>query len=638
VRRTAHPTLRAVPSVAALFPAVALSGLSELWTLPEHTLGAAALSLCLSAVLHWVAPVVLVGSAVAGLASRLRLRASVAGVVGAVLVAYATLVRYPAFLRSPELAALFLLFLGSLSAVWGIASSEAPKRWKLLGSLLGSLLLAAIAGAVSMRHMNIGYPTLLAAMSQLRFIALHAGVACLFLLLPRPIGAGIGAASLLVVGAFLSMHHSAADARTRGWVRSETGAGIAVAADEWSVEQCVTPPTPMTDPEAENVFREKTAFPSLPDDFDAGRLNVVLITAEAVRADHTYLSDPARTPALAALARKGISFRRAYTPASRTILSLGSLFSMTPASLAPVTIRVPGWNGDLRPETETLAELFAHAGYETHAIRHDDFFSKSIGFDRGFGSVFRAPHDLGSRAEIDETLATRAIERLHALASAKSRFFLWVFFASSHFPYLSDSGSVPERYAAGVAHVDHELGRILESLRATGLERDTIVVFTADHGEELGEHGEMGNHGTTVNSEVLHVPLVVRIPRVAPREIRDPTSITLVFPWLLRTSPAFRPAVTERIRRDLAPALDATGGAVVSELFDANTNQLALIWPREKLDVDIRADIRHLYAGDDLLDARDLLEGQAAGASDGLDAAMRFRKLRACLRRSRIEH
>lgn len=572
-------------------------------------------------------------------ASRRPLRrwATTAGAVAAVVVAYATLVRYPAFLRSPELAAVFLLFLGSLSAVWALASSRAPKKGALLVASLGSLLWAVVATAISQRHLNIAYPTLLAAMCQLRFLALHAAVACLFVLLPRPIGAGTGAASLLIVGALLSMHHLAADARTRGWVRSETGAGIAVAADDGSMEQCVTPPAPMTERDAEEVFRRQTAFPALPDDFDASKLNVLLITTEAVRADHTYLADPALTPVLGALAAQGLSFRRAYAPASRTILSLGSLFSMTPASFAPLTIRVPGWNGDLRSDTATLAELFGRARYETHAIRHDDFFSKSNGFDRGFISVYRAPHDLGTRAKIDETLASQAIETLSTLAAKKSRFFLWLFFASPHFPYLDDSGSVPERYAAGVSHVDRQLGRIVDTLHSTGLERDTIVIFTADHGEELGEHGEMGNHGTTVNSEVLRVPLVIRIPRLAPRRVEDPVSITHVFPWLLRTSPPFRPAVVERIRRDIAPALDATRGAVVAELFDGNTNQLALIWPRYKLDVDIRAGIRHLYAEDDALDGHDLLEGQALDPFGGSDAATRFRKLRACVRRSRVE-
>src|SRR5207237_10110780 len=80
-------------------------------------------------------------------------------------------------------------------------------------------------------------------------------------------------------------------------------------------------------------------------------------------------------------------------------------------------------------------------------------------------------------------------------------------------------------YDGEVAYTDAEIGRLLAGLRAKHLDRTTLVVFTADHGEELLDHGGW-EHGHTLYDEILHVPLILRAPLGlagrAPRSVPDP--------------------------------------------------------------------------------------------------------------------
>ena len=133
----------------------------------------------------------------------------------------------------------------------------------------------------------------------------------------------------------------------------------------------------------------------------------------------------------------------------------------------------------------------------------------------------------------------------------RSRFFLWVHFQDPHGPYLPPPelaaefartpkdeklplgttqrglGQIPQyqnldgenrpdvyrdRYDAEIRYFDREFGRLIAELRARGLLDDSIVVFTADHGESLGEHDQYFCHGENVQREQVHVPLLVRPP------------------------------------------------------------------------------------------------------------------------------
>jgi choline-sulfatase len=86
-------------------------------------------------------------------------------------------------------------------------------------------------------------------------------------------------------------------------------------------------------------------------------------------------------------------------------------------------------------------------------------------------------------------------------------------------------------YYAGISYVDERIGEVLGALRETGFAEDTIVVFTADHGEMLGERGLW--YKMAFFEPAARVPLIVRAPGRAPGRVSDPVSLLDVAPSLL---------------------------------------------------------------------------------------------------------
>ncbi len=96
-----------------------------------------------------------------------------------------------------------------------------------------------------------------------------------------------------------------------------------------------------------------------------------------------------------------------------------------------------------------------------------------------------------------------------------------------------DSGVVQietDAYDSGIAYLDHEIGLLFEELERRGKLDNTIVIITADHGEELGDHGRWG-HAYSLHSELLHVPLLIIAPR-------GPAGVRVAHPISLRNVPA----------------------------------------------------------------------------------------------------
>src|SRR5205814_5527591 len=90
------------------------------------------------------------------------------------------------------------------------------------------------------------------------------------------------------------------------------------------------------------------------------------------------------------------------------------------------------------------------------------------------------------------------------------------------------------RYDGGIRSGDTIVGKLLAALRSRDLLDETVVIVTADHGEEFYDHGNWG-HGHSVYNELLHVPLIVRYPARFPRGVRvDSTVMTIdVMPTIL---------------------------------------------------------------------------------------------------------
>ena len=247
------------------------------------------------------------------------------------------------------------------------------------------------------------------------------------------------------------------------------------------------------------------------------RLSVLLVTLDTTRADRigAYGFPKAGTHVLDSLARNGVRFANAYCSTPLTLPSHCSILTGT----YPLRHKVRN-NGAyyLADEAVTLAERLKQNGYVTSA------FVASFNTDSrfGLGQGFDVYDDQFGEDEMLKTFrserkADKVADAFLAWLGAKSRdrFFSWVHFFDPHAPYEPPT-PYKERFAGDpydgeIAFMDHELGRIIERLRATGVLDRTLIVVAGDHGESLGEHGE-SDHGIFIYDATMKVPLIFSAP------------------------------------------------------------------------------------------------------------------------------
>ncbi|MEM9554450.1 MAG: sulfatase [Acidobacteriota bacterium] len=301
---------------------------------------------------------------------------------------------------------------------------------------------------------------------------------------------------------------------------------------------------------------------------DGGLPDIFLLTVDTLRADHlgAYGHEPARTPTIDALAARGTLFERAYTPLPRTTPGLASLLT----GLLPVR-HGSREVGDPIDDVPLLSELLSARGYATLGVSGNGAAGGRQNLGRGFDQL------LAGRRELPGTeagpLTTKALELVDgATLNAETPLFLWVHYVDPHFPYrppkpwregaggeeclelidgrwkeshidvFDDVDGVSSRalescrrlYDAEIAYVDAELRRLLDGLAERGRPADdALVVFTADHGENLGERRLFYEHGPHVHDASLRVPLIVAGPGVATRRDSDTARLEDLMPTIL---------------------------------------------------------------------------------------------------------
>jgi arylsulfatase A-like enzyme/Tfp pilus assembly protein PilF len=270
--------------------------------------------------------------------------------------------------------------------------------------------------------------------------------------------------------------------------------------------------------------------------------NVLLITIDTLRADAlgSYGNASASTPVLDRLAAEGVRFERAHASTVVTLPSHATILS----GLYPFHHGVRENAGFRFPATaETLATILHVRGYRTGAFVSafplDARFGLTRGFDvyddrfpKGDATAFRVPERKGS-----ETVAA-ALQWIRGTAGEANRpWFAWVHVYEPHFPYAppepfaSRYQSAP--YLGEVAAADAALGPLVDGVGSSSGGRPTLVVVTGDHGESLGEHGEM-THGLFAYEGTLRVPLILHQPRLfAPRVVAAPARHIDILPTVL---------------------------------------------------------------------------------------------------------
>lgn len=289
-------------------------------------------------------------------------------------------------------------------------------------------------------------------------------------------------------------------------------------------------------------------------------LNLILIVSDTLRADRLgcYGSALGITPNIDALARRGTVFENVMSCAPLTGASHVSL--MTGAY--QTRHGIPRNYGRLPGRLVTLAQKCRAAGYRTAAMVSNPVLGpRSLnGIDRGF-DLYDAEFPSMERNRDDayrDATDTTAVAHRWLRAGPRQPFFLWMHYQEPHGPYEvpersfrekagevaageveaavlpvmsgdSGRGGIPRYqvlgtarapdyyrgcYAARTAYVDSRIGRLLDEVGRLGLEQDTVVAFTSDHGELLGEHEYYFQHGITVLQPVLHIPLILAGPSI----------------------------------------------------------------------------------------------------------------------------
>ncbi len=294
-------------------------------------------------------------------------------------------------------------------------------------------------------------------------------------------------------------------------------------------------------------------------------LNVIFVTVDSLRPDHLgcYGYKRATSPNIDRLATEGVIFRSAIAQGSATLASNPSF----------VTGSDPSWHAVdlaekcayLSPRTKTLPAVLKKRGYTT-ALFTDH--------PTGIGRVFGLRKDLDVFAETDtgqsRELTLRALEWLKE--NKRKNVFLWLYYFGAHGAYIGPSsykemfladgfgprdeelpievedtgkrfGVIPKyiaeghtgstayyaaKYDASIRYLDDQFGIFWEGVKKLGLDKNTLVVLLADHGESFGEHKYYFLHGMTLYDEIVKVPLIIKGPRGFPRGRAFDTQVRLL--------------------------------------------------------------------------------------------------------------
>ena len=236
---------------------------------------------------------------------------------------------------------------------------------------------------------------------------------------------------------------------------------------------------------------------------------IILITVDTLRADRleTYGYAGTPNPAVNALAQDGVLFEQVIAQSPLTLPSHCSILTGT----FPYHTGVRDQAGfSLKPEHMTLAERLRSEGFRTAAFIGSSVLNAGTGLDQGFDLYWDLPEQGPPERRGGEVMG-RALEWMSA--QGDSRFFAWIHLFDPHSPYAAPEpygGRYRDRpYDGEVAYVDSLIGDLVRHLRRHRFYDRTLLVFTSDHGESLGEHGE-SSHGMFLYDATVRIPLIIK--------------------------------------------------------------------------------------------------------------------------------
>ncbi len=287
--------------------------------------------------------------------------------------------------------------------------------------------------------------------------------------------------------------------------------------------------------------------------------NVILIVCEVLRPDHMgyYGYHRDTTNNIDLLASKACVFKNAYTQAPCTKPSMWNIVTSKYQSAMPA-----------QDDYVTIAEHFKSNRYKTAAFISQQFLGEeksnlSPGFDVYDVKDERDDHGLAVRDA--RSITDAAVEWIEQ--NKKTPFFTWLVYFDPHDPYMApgefrgyynktDKFSGDRRadgihmvnnpiseehrqflinaYDEEIRYLDHQLGRLFDYLKSSGQYHNSIIILTADHGEELGDNGDRWDHCQLLSREETWIPLLIKMPdQKEARVIEEAVQVIDVYPTLV---------------------------------------------------------------------------------------------------------
>ncbi len=285
--------------------------------------------------------------------------------------------------------------------------------------------------------------------------------------------------------------------------------------------------------------------------------NILLITIDTLRADKLscYGSQSPRTPVIDRLAEKGVLYSRAFANTSTTLPSHANILLGTTPNYHGVHENL---NFIVSQELLTLAEHLKNNGYSTGAFVGayplDARFGLSQGFDI-YDDLYSRIHSV-NLASLERKAEAVIESALSWLEGRRSPWFLWIHCWDPHTPYEPPEPFKTQYkehpYDGEVAYVDSALGKLFDHMEENSLFDSTFIIFTGDHGESLGQHGEK-THGYFAYNSSTWIPLILLLPGTASEHVEHYVSHIDIFPTICDALGIEKPSFLQG--RSLLPAL-----------------------------------------------------------------------------------
>ena len=275
------------------------------------------------------------------------------------------------------------------------------------------------------------------------------------------------------------------------------------------------------------------------------RPHIFLVVVDTLRPDHLgcYNYPRQTSPNVDAFAAENLLFQKCFSHAPVTAPSCSSFLT----GFLPHETTILN-NSTRLPEVPSISKLMKKGGYKTYGVVSNYVLRKKMGFGQGFDVYDDQMDDKeinrGTVERVAEKTTDKAIEMLGA--HSEGPLFMWIHYQDPHGPYvppapynelfvnpnqpphpleIADKGGIPpyqklgdhtdyhyyvSQYDGEIRYYDDQFGRLLTWLKENGMYEDSMILFTSDHGEAMGEYNYFFAHGHNLSNNQIHVPLILK--------------------------------------------------------------------------------------------------------------------------------